>query len=56
MMRARRFNEVLGGAFVAPWDLDRLPEEWYATLEGLAYELPKVQAWDREVKGKGKVQ
>lgn len=49
MQRARKFNELLGGPFVAPWNLGRLPAEWYDTLYGLAYDLPRVQAWHKEV-------
>lgn len=38
--RSRKINKVLGGAFVAPWEVASLSEEWLDAFDGL-YEYEK---------------
>lgn len=34
-LTARRINQAAGGAVVAPWELDDLPDEWIDAAFGL---------------------
>jgi hypothetical protein len=40
---ARKINQALGGAFVAPWELDKLDETTVDALRGLVEDLPGYQ-------------
>ena len=44
VLLARRVNQVLGGPFVAPWDVGQLPEEFIDIVEGLVEDLPGYAA------------
>ena len=39
---ARRINEELGGAFVGPWDVNELPQEWIDAIIGIRTTVPKM--------------
>jgi hypothetical protein len=40
---AQRVNQAAGGAFVAPWDVDQLPDEWLDAAQALTDELPRMR-------------
>lgn len=50
IFQARQINQALGGAFVGPWDVDELPDEWLDAFRGLAVDLPGMR------EGKAKVE
>lgn len=35
ILLARQVNELCGGAVVAPWDVNELPDEWLDALSGI---------------------
>lgn len=41
---AQRINQAAGGAVVAPWEVDDLPDEWIDAAKGLTDELPEMAA------------
>lgn len=50
VLTARRINNILGGAFLGPWDVDGLPEDvvlQITALEGIG----KLQAGFSQVEG-----
>lgn len=49
---ARKINGALGGPFVAPWEVDELPEDWIDAVLGLTDRLPKMQQGRRQVEKK----
>jgi len=42
IIRARKINQVIGGAAVMPWEVDELPEEWLDLFSGMVDELPAM--------------
>lgn len=40
---AQHVNEAAGGAVIAPWEVEELPEEWIDAARGLAVELPELR-------------
>ena len=42
VMRARLVNTQCGGAFVLPWEVDQIDEEWLAVFYGLS-NLPDLK-------------
>lgn len=49
IIKARQYNASMGGPFLAPWDLDQVPEEWILTLDALSSEIPKIREGYREL-------
>lgn len=41
---ARMINQALGGAFVAPWDVDDLSDDFIDAVLGMVVDLPKIAA------------
>ena len=46
---ARTINSQLGGAIVAPWEVDELPGEWLDALTGMATNVPAMAAGKQKV-------
>jgi len=49
VFRARRINNLLGGAFVTPWDLDKMDEATLDIFDGLVIELPGYRKGQQEI-------
>jgi hypothetical protein len=49
-MIAQRINKAMGGAMIAPWELDELPEDWLDALMGMGTDLSNYRS------GKAKVE
>lgn len=49
IFQAKMINQVMGGAFVAPWDVDELPDEWLDVFRALAVDLPGLRAGKAQV-------
>lgn len=49
VLRAQQINRVLGGAFVAPWEVDELPGDWMDALLALMQRLPQLQEGKKKV-------
>lgn len=47
---AKVINTELGGAFVGPWDIGDLPDEWIDAIVGMATVVPRM------AESKGKVE
>lgn len=41
---AKVINRYSGGAIIAPWEIDQLPDEYVATFIALADELPTMKS------------
>ena len=41
---SRMINQALGGAFVAPWEVDELPVEFIDAVIAVATELPQIRS------------
>jgi len=63
VLLARQVNRILGGPFVAPWELGDLPQDLLLAVRGLAVDLPiflaarrdaekRADKWRAELKGK----
>jgi hypothetical protein len=50
IFQAKQINQMLGGPFVGPWDLDELPDEWLDVFRAVAVDLPGMR------EGKAKVE
>jgi len=35
ILLAQRINTLCGGGVIAPWDVDKLPDDWIDTLAGI---------------------
>lgn len=46
---AQRINKFVGGAVIAPWEIDELSEDWLDAAYGLAVELPDMRGGMAEV-------
>lgn len=46
---AREFNQLLGGALVAPWEVDELSEEWHTARVALRADLPQMQTANQRI-------
>jgi hypothetical protein len=46
---ARKINELLGGAFVGPWDVDELPGEWIDAIIGMGTRVPRMAEGKKKV-------
>ena len=44
ILRAQSINRLLGGALVAPWEVDSLPDEFLDAVDGLTRQLPEYTA------------
>lgn len=49
---AREINQRCGGALIAPWQVEDLPDEWAALFEGLALDLPALKQTADAVRSK----
>ena len=49
ILAARKFNLMLGGAFVAPWQLSDIPDEWIEATTMMSDGLPKMRAGLSEI-------
>lgn len=49
LIEAKHFNLACGGAVVAPWEVDQLPEEWLDAAEALISDVPSMQVGSRKV-------
>jgi len=49
ILMARKINQALGGAFVAPWEVDSLDEGTLDAIRGLVEDLPGYQAGMKQV-------
>lgn len=47
---AKKINQAAGGAFIAPWEVADLPDEWIEAAKGLTDRLPAI------TEGKAKVE
>lgn len=43
ILMAKQINQALGGAFVAPWEVDQLDECLVDALRGLVEDLPEYK-------------
>lgn len=44
ILLAQRINRVSGGAVIAPWEVDQLPETWLDAFVALTDDLPEIRA------------
>jgi hypothetical protein len=49
-LMAQRINQASGGAFVAPWEVDQLPDEWIDAASALVDDLPGMMQSRQQVK------
>jgi hypothetical protein len=49
IIQAQMINRVLGGALVAPWEVDELPNEWLDVFRAMAVELPELRQGKQRV-------
>ncbi len=49
ILRAQRINQIMGGAFISPWEVDELPAEWLDAFDALAVDLPAMRKGQAEV-------
>ena len=49
ILAARKFNLMLGGALIAPWQLADIPDEWLMATTMLTDGLPKMRAGFSEI-------
>ena len=47
--QAKIINEEFGGAFVLPWEVDELPEEWIEATVGKRVMVPQLAEGKRKV-------
>lgn len=50
--RARMFNQAMGGAFVLPWEVDDIPEEWSEMIYAMTFDLPKYKETYNQVEAR----
>jgi hypothetical protein len=52
VLLARQVNRILGGPFVAPWDLGDLPQDFLDVVRSLTVDLPAFWAARRQAEKK----
>ena len=46
---ARKINQVLGGPFVGPWEIEELPGDWLDAIIGMETTVPRLAAGKAQV-------
>lgn len=49
ILRCQAYNQAMGGAVLAPWEVSDLPGEWMEVLDAMVYRLPGMAAGRRKV-------
>jgi hypothetical protein len=49
MITASAINKVSGGAIIAPWQIDYLPDEWIDAFNALTQDLPEMREGQNRV-------